>query len=304
MLRLLIFTTSFLFFPVVAWSQPGNFLNIEDLQRGIVEVQETNHLVWEVSGPEMEKPTYIYGILKRVPGAHFFLPTELNACVQACDKWLMEINPYSLELDHLYRGSTPHDSTLSTFYKKKTLRRFEQYLTDSTTILTQYQYQLRYPHALLAQQVLADYCLRRKTSYEPRDYEVYLYENIQKPFQSLEAEWSRTYSVEGLSALEQADSLMSHWEKRGELDQRFQALLDAYRAGDLDAVEWLAMDAPNLGDNLSYMKASRVENWLKALKWSLGKDCMLLAKTGRTVRPAFLSRWSRPYSPGSKQALM
>ena len=112
-LRLGIFTLVFLFsgIALLKAQRPTRYndrnVTINDAQQ-YVQVLPTQALIWEVRRSDLPKPSYIFGILYKVPNDWFFLPPGLAPIVEATDRLMLEADPKPADRDVLYRWSCTH----------------------------------------------------------------------------------------------------------------------------------------------------------------------------------------------------
>ncbi|MEL7535312.1 MAG: hypothetical protein AAFN10_28705, partial [Bacteroidota bacterium] len=83
------------------------------------QVLPAQALIWEVQRSDIEKPSYIYAILYKVPKDWFFLPPGLSPIVESTDRLMLETDPNYIDRDVLYRGGTPIDSTLEALLNRR-----------------------------------------------------------------------------------------------------------------------------------------------------------------------------------------
>ena len=257
-------------------------VEVTDLQASTappIRVLPSQSLIWEISGNGLQKPSYIYAIMSKVPEDFFFLPSGLDPLIQQADKWMMEVNPMELDVDHLYRGGVPIDSSLTHLLSRKSYASLEKFVKDSLSVLSSYKLDNRYSPVLLAQQFLCDYCLGFRYGDEPIDYERYLYLAIgeKKPLKTIEGDWSRITRTDGLSYKTQAEFLEQSLKSRKKLCKNYKEMLLAYRASNLDQVWLLAHNSPELGDYSNHMKEARTEAWLKSISWLMKYESLFMA---------------------------
>jgi len=263
-----------------AYAQPPEAeggLAIVDLQEAAMEVQPAQGLVWEISRPDLAHRSFVYAILYRVPEDFFFLPPGLTPCVAQADRLVMEVDPTNLDVDYLFRGEAPLDSTLDALLPERSYPDFWAFMRDSLSPVATYKLESRYAPVLLERQIMGDYCLGYRRHEELVSYEWYLNEAVRKPLKVLNTGWARTAWLDSYNYQEQAHRLRETLDRRATLCESYWALLRAYRAGDLDRVWLLAKDAPDLGDNMGRFIEARNQAWLKRLAWNLEYESLFIA---------------------------
>ncbi|TAE49674.1 MAG: TraB/GumN family protein [Bacteroidetes bacterium] len=292
--------------------EPG--MEITDLQTEAIPVYPASSLLWEVSGNGLQKPSYIFGILFKVPASYFFLPEGITPLIEASDRIAMEVNPADENLDYLYRGSLPLDSTLEFLLSKKEFDQISTFFYDTLSTVARYKLESRYDPLLLSRQMLCDYCLGFKEGQEPVSYEFYLYNAVRKPLKTLSNGWARQSLMDQYSLEEKTSILMDNYRNKNALCQTYRGLLRAYREQDLDRLWLIAQRAPDFGDNMGQFIEARNREWIKVLNWQMQYESMfiavhavqlpgeygllhLLRKAGYTVKPIGKPIPATPFYP-------
>lgn len=265
-----------LFSPMLT-STAQNRPEIIDLQSRPVTVQATQSILWEITKPGLEKPSYVYAILHLVPADNFFIPAEINHYIQFSDKLVMEVDPAEYDPDYLYRGAVPFDSTLDLIFDKKTFEKLENFVMDTLSPASQGKLFNRYSPNALARQIITDYCLGYLEKEEPIDYESYLAKAISLPLKTLNTGWTRaTWQEDEFSIREQAVNLLFTIKEKDSLCVLYDEYLMAYRRQDLDALSMLAQEVPDLGWNAHDFVEARNRDWIKSLDWQLKRESLFI----------------------------
>ena len=252
-------------------------IQIVDMQADAINVKPTQALIWEIRGPGLNKPSYIYGLLHMVPANWFFLPPYLNEAANNADKLVLEVDPTYEDMDLLYRGEVPMDSTLDALIPKRKYQEMQRFFRDSLSALALYKLESRYKPLRIAQQMMSDFCLGYLKPGAPVNYEQYLLEAVDKPLISLKSDWAREQELEELSIKEQTEILMFWYENRTLMKKRYQEYMRIYRRQDLDALTWLAPDIPDFGGASGKYIAQKNELWLETLIWQMKRESLLIA---------------------------
>jgi hypothetical protein len=303
--KLLVLVPLLIPFVLKAQEYPPQQLEVRDMQADAVPVQPSISLVWQVKSPHAARPSYVFAILYKVPQSYFFLPEGLTPYAESCDRLVMEVNPADENLDFLYRGTLPIDSTLQMLLTRKEYEMLYGFFRDSLSEVANYKLDARYSPLLLSRQMLCDYCLGHRPGAEPVSYEFYLYNAIRKPLKVLSTGLMRNAYLDSYSLQEQVGLLMQNYYARGLLCERYRGIMRAYRDQDLDRLWVLAQGAPDLGDNLGNLIEARNQEWMRTLSWMMQSESLfiavhavqlpgeygllhLLRKAGFEVRPVYL----------------
>ena len=232
-------------------------------------VQPTQSILWEITKEGEPGISYIYAIPPKVPNDFFFVPSGLPELVKNTDQLVMEVDPTQQDMDYLHRGAVPIDSTLDRILRRKTFSELETFIDERLSPEAMDKLQNRYSPKDLSQQMLTDYCLGFREDAKPVDYEVYLYDVINKPLKTLNTGWARSSVNEDISIKDQTKDLLTIYENRDSLCAVYKEYLMAYRRQDLDALWLLSKEIPELGDNHTNMIEARNKEWLQSLAWKL-----------------------------------
>ncbi|MEM6344055.1 MAG: TraB/GumN family protein [Bacteroidota bacterium] len=241
------------------------------------QVLPTQALIWEVQRSDIEKPSYIYAILYKVPKDWFFLPPGLSPIVESTDRLMLETDPNYVDRDVLYRGGTPIDSTLEALLHRREFYEVNKFFQDSLSALSRYKLESRYKPLLVAQQMMQDYCLGYLRTREPFCYEQYLSQVIKKPMKILGSEWTRTPYLDAMSINQQTELLMEAYYDRHRLKAHYEEVMRAYRRQDLDAVAFLAERGPDMGGGTGRLIEAKNNAWIQTIEWHMQKESLFIA---------------------------
>ncbi|MEL6592193.1 MAG: TraB/GumN family protein [Bacteroidota bacterium] len=241
------------------------------------QVLPAQALIWEVQRSDIEKPSYIYAILYKIPKDWFFLPPGLSPIVESTDRLMLETDPNYQARDVLYRGAVPFDSTLDALLPKRQFEEINVFFQDSLSALSRYKLESRYKPLLIAQQMMQDYCLGYTRNREPVCYEQYLSKAINKPLKILGAEWTRTPYLDALSIEQQTQILLDAYEDRHRLKAHYQEVMRAYRLQDLDMVAYLAGRGPDMGGGTGRLIEVKNNAWIQTIEWHMQKESLFIA---------------------------
>ncbi len=255
----------------------GNDLTITDVQSQAIQVLPSQALIWEVRRSDLAYTSYIFGILYKVPNDWFFLPPGLSPIVESCNRLLLEADPKPVDKDVLYRGAVSIDSTLFTLVPRKEAKEIQLFFQDSLSALSRYKLENRYKPILVMQQMMQDIVLGYRETDEPISYEQYLARSSRKPIKILGAEWTREAWVDAISVQEQTAILLDAYHNRHRLKVQYEELMRAYRRQDLDAVQYMADRAPDLGGGTGRLVEAKNMAWIQPIEWYMQKESVFIA---------------------------
>ncbi|MDP5172099.1 MAG: TraB/GumN family protein [Bacteroidia bacterium] len=255
----------------------NNSPEVVDLLHQPIRVSPVKNVLWEISGPRLSRPSYLYGILYKVPADAFFLVPGLDVVVKEVDRLVMEVHPVQMDKDHLYRGTVPIDSTLEELLTKREYATLQTFVRDSLSAVSLYKLMGRYQPALLSWQFMCDYCLGYSEANPPINYEQYLYQVTKLPVTPLTNGWAREAWLEAYSFGEQTNMLMNTLAHKRRLCLNYHDLLREYWKQDLEMVWLLSKNIPEFGSNTSTLIEARNADWLERLPGLMEREQLLIA---------------------------
>lgn len=261
----------------VSVSAQNNSPEVVDLYDRPIRVMPVEYILWEITGPRLPEPSYLYGILYKVPANAFFLIPGLDQVIDHTDRLVMEVHPAEMDRDHLYRGTVPIDSTLEEILPRSQFLQLKSFVEDSLSVSSVYKMGRRYQPLLLSQQFMCDFCLGFEEGDEPVNYEQYLYQTVDLPLISLTNGWAREAWLDIYSQQEQAEMLMETLTNKRRLCLNYYDLLKAYWAQDIETVWQLAREIPEFGSNTGSLIEARNAEWMEKLPGMMERERLLIA---------------------------
>ncbi len=261
----------FLFFPAAYGQQ------VVDLLDQPIRVQPVKYVLWEISGPRLRQPSYLYGILYKVPANAFYMVPGLTPVVGKVDRLVMEVHPADTDRDHLYRGTVPMDSTLEELLPRRDYVALSDFVRDSLSAVSLLKLMRRYQPLLLSRQFMCDFCLGFNEQDPPINYEQYLFQVTHLPLTPLSNGWARDADLEMYSFQEQTDLLMNTLRNKRPLCLNYQELLKAYWRQDLESVWALSQSVPDFGNNTATLVDARNAEWMELLPTMMERERVLIA---------------------------
>jgi uncharacterized protein YbaP (TraB family) len=240
-----------------------------------------NTLLWRISGPDLTKPSYLFGTMHMICASDIELSDSLKLAIRSADKVYLE-----LDMDDMFQmlGAMTHmtmrdDTTLADLLTpadyKKVKTYFEQHsglipfamLEKFKPLLIESMIMEQSPECenmIVMEQLVMDEAKQNQKEIkglETMDYQLSIFDSI--PYK-LQAE--QLVKMVGDSSSEKND------------DEEIKALTDAYRKQELDKMDELTqkedMGMKNFGDILLY---NRNANWAKKLEVLISKNSLVIA---------------------------
>lgn len=250
---------------------------VVDLYDRPIRVMPVKHVLWEITGPRLTRPSYLYAILYKVPSNAFFLIPGLTPVIENCDRLVMEVHPAEMDRDHLYRGTVPIDSTLEELLSRREYNDLRKFVEDSLSVASLYKLGRRYQPLLLSRQFMCDYCLGFEEGKEPINYEQYLYQVVDLPITPLTNGWAREAWLDIYGFSEQTTMMMETLQRKRRICLNYYDLLKAYWAQDLEQVWMMSKDIPEFGNNTSSLIEARNAEWMGKLPQMMERERLLIA---------------------------
>jgi len=234
-----------------------------------------NHLLWEISGLDMQYPAYLYGTIHIIPNDSFFVAPIVDSVLSQSDHLVTEIvldskNMMATAMSMLM----PPPNSLKTLLSEEDYAYLDTFMKDSLSFPIP-MYQMIKP-IFLAQQVSVMYCLKD----QPNSYELYFTKQFQesdKTLSGLETVEEQIQLFNDIPLEEQADELMEMIKSPSNYCSQFQDMFRLYRQRDLDALMLMIEDDPTLTDRTGSLLVDRNRRWIEPLEKLLGKEKVFIA---------------------------
>ena len=99
--------------------------------------QIENALLWEISGQNISKPSYLYGTIHLLPKDKFHINDKIKQAIIDCDRMVMEVDlniPLKQKLYLAQEMVLPYGKTFKDYLSEEEYQEFETYLVDSLNI--------------------------------------------------------------------------------------------------------------------------------------------------------------------------
>lgn len=98
------------------------------------ENQNQNSLLWEISGNELENPSYLFGTIHMIPKKDYFFTKLMKEKFNDCSILVLEIDiniPIKTQIDLVKKMFIPDNKTLKDYLNEDEYKRFSAYILDS-----------------------------------------------------------------------------------------------------------------------------------------------------------------------------
>ncbi|MBN2892138.1 MAG: TraB/GumN family protein [Bacteroidales bacterium] len=202
--------------------------------------ENENSLLWEISGNNLEQPSYIYGTIHLIPKDDFFFYDLWLEKFKTCDVLVLETDieiGIMKQLSLIPKMQLPNKTTLSDYMSDKEFAAFNSYLLDSLEISeTNYKVCLTYKPFFAYSLLLNEAIPGKKIIYEQ-----YLTDEAKKnkmKVVSLETLDFQLSLVDSISIEDQIKMFLFDYEKieQTNLLFEFNKMLELYKKQDLNSI--------------------------------------------------------------------
>ncbi len=252
------------------------FLAVASLGQGKVE----NSLLWRITGPGMDKPSYLFGTIHVICKDDAVVSPTLLKAIRDCEEVYFEVDMDNMleMLMVVSKMKMKGDTTLQDLLEKDDYKKVKEYFTSKKSILP-FSVLETYKPILAASMLEASNMGCESTAMEQLIMmEANFYEKEVKGLESL------TYQASILDSIPyklQAEQLVEHIDRinkgEGSPDETNE-MFEAYKAQDLDRLEKLLMSSDaGIASFAELMLYNRNRNWVEKLKGILVKKSVVIA---------------------------
>lgn len=98
------------------------------------ENQNQNSLLWEISGNELQNPSYLFGTFHMIPKKDYFFTKLMKEKFNDCSILVLEIDiniPLKTQIDLVKKMFIPDNKTIEDYLNEDEYKRFSAYILDS-----------------------------------------------------------------------------------------------------------------------------------------------------------------------------
>ncbi len=227
-----------------------------------------NALLWEITGKDITKPSYIYGTIHMIPGPDYFLPKGTLGAIENCDEMFFEIDMKDMTdmssmmgmMNKIFMkdGLTLKDLLTEDEYKKVSMKFSEMGLPMMMLE--------RIKPMFLSAFAMADMNPNSMKEGKIKSYEMEFYEmakNKKMTTGGLETIEFQIGVFDSIPYKDQAKMLMESLNSNDTEDKEFQQMVKMYKDQNIDAmVEMMQSGSSDLGAHEDILLTGRNKNWI------------------------------------------
>jgi uncharacterized protein len=261
-----------------------------------------NTLLWEISGKQLSKPSYLFGTFHLICKADIPFGAQLKTALKSVQEIYMEMDmddPSRLA-GALQLMNMKGDTTLKSLYSAEEYKRLQQFFSDSLQMPLG-MFQSMKPIFLEA--MLYPKMLPCKTMSGVEEELLLLAKENKKPIQGLETMAFQASVFDSIPYTSQAKELLKSIDSLDAYRIHFGTMVKAYKSQQLKKIlELLTNKEFGVDDNQDVLLDNRNKNWITQLNTIMKKENVfiavgaghlvgdmglinLLRKEGYTVRP-------------------
>ncbi len=247
----------------------------------LAQGKEENTLLWRISGPGIEKPSYLFGTIHMLCREDAFISPNLAKAIRECDEVYFEV-----DMDNMYemilavrKMRMRGDTTLKDLLTEKDYKKVKEYFESKGSMLPFYVIETYKP--ILAASTLEQGALPCENTAMMEQVIMQQAKEHDKEIRGLE---SLTYQAGVLDSIPyklQAEQLVQYIDKslNGEGgNEEIEKMFRAYKEQDLAKLEAILVETDaGMAGFTDIMLYHRNQNWVKKLKDLLGHKALLIA---------------------------
>ena len=261
----------------VILSSLGMVINGELFAQSIAKSSEKNYqaLLWEISGNEIDKPSYLFGTMHIIPQDSFFVPQQYQAATETASRLIIEVVLDGKAIMQTAMGMfLKPPASLQTLLGEDDYSYLQSFMNDSMKApIPMYQ---MYKPIYLTQQISVGYCMDEM----PTSYEMSLmseFKKADKPISGLETVEQQMAVLDEMSIEEQITGLLEAIQNPNKSCSQLSQLIELYRRQDLDGLLTLSAQDPEIEEHLGSLLYERNQNWVPQLEEYIKKESVFIA---------------------------
>lgn len=239
-----------------------------------------NSLLWQISGNNLQKPSYLYGTIHVISQDDFFIGKNVKKKLQKADKLIMEMDLNNMDVAALATQSLlDSGKTIKNYMNDSDYNRLESFMEKSIGIkkFTFESFYSRLKPLYLEQLIFFKYLGQEKESYEQNFKHIAEGKHIS--IAGLETMEEQLKFMDQISLETQLQSIIKTINNYKEETKKMDELVQYYKAQDLTALtKYFEEEDTAMVDNLL---SKRNHNWIpKLISFIKDKPCFIAVGAG------------------------
>lgn len=265
-----------------------------------------NSLLWEISGRNNTKVSYLFGTIHIIGKEDFFFPTTTNTALSAAQKVVFEINMEDMsdmgkQMGLLSKAMMRGDTTLRDILSKPDYSAVEQHFNKIGMPLFMLE---RMKPMFLS--IFAETGNDKLSNGDMKSYEMELFEMAKKQKKKIGGLETAEYQLSMFDSIpyrEQADMLVKGIRSKSDGKDQLQQMVNLYKQQNISALyNMIVKDTSGIANHGNLLLDNRNKNWLPIMEKMMTENptffavgaghlggekgvITLLRKRGYTVKP-------------------
>ncbi len=228
-------------------------------------------LIWEITGPGLKKPSYLFGTIHVFPADQFFMPEAATQAFDKTERLVLEIdmsNPLLMGMEMMQLAPMKNKVKLYDLMGEEDYTLVKDYFETEVKEVKMTGFQMFESwKPMLLSSMLYEKLLGEKTKAYDMEF-LAMAQKDKKKIAGLETVKFQMSVFDSLPYQEQADDLLEMIKSlknegaNSEAILEFQKMVDAYKTQDLDQLHDLSVEEFEAGKGADLLLYNRNRNWI------------------------------------------
>jgi uncharacterized protein YbaP (TraB family) len=237
--------------------------------------QETNSLLWEVSGKDMAKPSYLFGTIHLLPQEKFFFTDKMQEALNSSDVLALEAEldiPLAEQMKMASQMIMPDGKTWADYMTEEEYAAVKSAFVDSLGIKEKKVDKYAKIRPIYVSGLIMTELLGKVKAYEQE-----LSAMAKKDKKEVIGLETIKEQIEIVSSIPVEDQIEDLKATTASMMREYNEMLDAYIAQDLKALEATTEDSESFDKMEAKLLTDRNNRWVKAIQEKLGEQSIFFA---------------------------
>lgn len=237
--------------------------------------QETNSLLWKVSGKGIDKPSYLFGTIHMLPQDKYFFNDKMQHALDGCDVLALEAEmdiPLSEQMKMAAQMIMPDGKTWADYMTEEEYAAVKSAFVDSLGIKEKKVDKYSKIRPIYVSGLIMSELLGKVKMYEQELSA--MAKKAKKEVVGLETIQEQMDIVSSIPVEDQIEDLKS---TTASMMRDYNEMLEAYVSQNLEALESTTEDSDSFDKMEAKLLTERNERWIKAIQERLGEQSIFFA---------------------------
>jgi len=236
---------------------------------------DMNHLLWEISGNGLGKPSYLYGTVHMICEKDFFMKDPLKEKFSGADKLYLEVDMDDPALNmKMLQHAMLQNKKLSDFFSPEDYARLNDFFRDSIKMPLTMLSTMK-PFTLFSLMLMKALPCDKQKSYELTFVE--MAKEQSKEVLGLETIEDQMKVFDDMPDSVQAQMVMRYVDEFSSQRDEFNKLVENYKNQDLDALYQGILASPDMAGAQDVLLFNRNRRWIPVISEAIKKEPVFIA---------------------------